>query len=177
MQRLVFCQRSCDNCHSRESGNPQSCYYGFRITCGMTRLRIPLNRIRFLKTIVFAVGLVAILTNGCGQQESPGVKQTRAIAAENIELRKQVERLSREIDRLEEQHEKDIEKQEKLLTQCRQDKESWKKKARQNIRSQVEPVLDAVIDETAQLREENIKLKAQIEQIQKKTEQNKSPDR
>ena len=129
------------------------------------------------KVFVIAIGFVATLTAGCGQQEPPGVKQTRAIAAENIEFKKQVEWLNREIDRLKERHEKDIKEQQKLLVECQQDKESWKKKAQQNIRSQVAPVLDSVIDETAQLREENTKLKAQIEQLQKKAEQNKSPDR
>ena len=175
MKRLMFWKTSCDHCHSRESGNPQLRYYGFRIKCGVTRLRITLNRTRFLKTTVFAVGLVAILTSGCGPQEPPSVKQSRAIAAENIELRKQVERLDREIERLQEQHEKDIKKQEKLLEKCQQDKEAWKRKAQQNIRSQVEPVLDAVIDETAKLREENTKLKAHIEQLQKEADQKSTP--
>ena len=112
---------------------------------------------------VFIVMLVA----GCEPQEPPSVRQSRAIAAENIELRKQVEQLNRKIERLKEQYEKETKKQEKLLAQCQQDKESWKKKAQQNIRSQVEPVLDAVMDETAKLREENAKLKAQIEQLRK----------
>ena len=129
------------------------------------------------KVFVIAIGFVAMLTAGCGQQEPPGVKQSRAIAAENIELRKQVERLSREIEKLKEPHEKEIKKQEKLLAQCRQDQETWKKKAQQNIRSQVEPVLDAVMDETAKLREENTKLRAQIEQLQQEAKQNSTPDK
>ena len=129
------------------------------------------------KVFVIAIGFVAMLTAGCGQQEPPGVKQTRAIAGENIELRKHVERLNREIEKLKEQHEKDIKEQQKLLAQCWQDKESWKKKARQNIRSQVEPVLDAVMDETAKLREENTKLRAQIEQLQQEAKQNSTPDK
>ena len=129
------------------------------------------------KVFVLAVGFVAMLIAGCGQKEPPGVKQTRAIAAENIELRKHVERLSREIEKLKEQHETENNKQKKLLAQCRQDQETWKKKAQQNIRSQVEPVLDAVIDETAKLREENTKLRAQIEQLQKKGDQKSTPDK
>jgi len=122
------------------------------------------------KVSVLAVGFVLMLIAGCGQKEPPGVKQSRALAAENIELRKQVERLSRDIQRLKEQHDKEIEKQEKLLAQCQQDKETWKEKAQQNIRSQVKPVLDAVIDETAKLREENTKLKAQIEELQREAD-------
>lgn len=124
------------------------------------------------KAIILFAGSISILTAGCGQQEPLSVKQSRAIAAENIELKKQVERLNQEIETLKEQYEKEIKKQEKLLTQCQKDRDNWKKKAQQNIRSQVEPVLDAVVDETAKLREENTKLKAQIEQLQKEAEQN-----
>lgn len=119
------------------------------------------------KAFVLAIGFAIILITGCGPKEPPSVKQNRAIAAENIELRKQVKQLNQEIESLKEQHEKELEKQEKLLAQCEQDKDALKKKAQQNIRSQVAPVLDAVIDETAKIREENAKLKAQIEQLQK----------
>jgi len=73
---------------------------------------------------VFIVMLVA----GCEPQEPPSVRQSRAIAAENIELRKQVEQLNRKIERLKEQYEKETKKQEKLLAQCQQDKESWKRR-------------------------------------------------
>lgn len=122
------------------------------------------------KASVLAIGFIIILIAGCGQKEPPSVKQSRAIAAENIELRKQIKRLNQEIESLKEQHEKELKKQETLLTQCEQGKDALKKKARQNIRSQVAPVLDAVINETAKLREENTKLKAQIEQLQKEAD-------
>jgi hypothetical protein len=119
------------------------------------------------KVGIVLVGFIIILVTGCGPKEPPSVKQSRAIAAENIELRKQVKQLSREIESLKKQHEEEIKKQGKLLTQCEQDKDALKKKAQQNIRSQVAPVLDAVMDETAKLREENTELKAQIERLQK----------
>jgi gas vesicle protein len=122
------------------------------------------------KRLVLTAGLFAALTAGCGQPEPPSVKQSRAIAAENIELTKQVQRLRQELDELKEQHAKEIKAQAKLLAQCEQDRDEWKVKAQQNIRKQVGPVLDAVIDETAKLREENTKLKAQIEKLQKEAE-------
>ena len=170
MQRLTFRRISRNVCHFRGSGNPQSRYSGFRIKCGMTNPRIKLKRVPAWITCVLAVGFAVMLIAGCGQPEPPSVKQSRAIAAENIELKKQIKRLNQEIEKLKEQHEKEIKKQEKLLTQCQQDKEAWKQKAQQNIRSQVAPVLDAVMDETAKLREENTKLKAQIEQLQKEND-------
>ena len=127
-------------------------------------------KVQTRKAIFLIVGFIAMLITGCGPQEPPNVKQSRAIAAENIELRKQVEQLHQEIETLKAQHDKETKKQEKLLVKCEQDKETWKQKAQQNIRSQVAPVLDAVMDETAKLREENAKLKAQIEQLQKETD-------
>ena len=165
MKRLAFYRTSRDDCHSRESGNPKLRRTGFRIKCGMTYPRIKIGNIG-----IILIGCIAILITGCGPKGPPSVKQSRAIAAENIELKKQVERLNREIEKLKEQHEKEINKQEKLLAQCEQDKDALKKKAQQNIRGQVAPVLDAVIDETARLREENSKLKAQIEQLQKEAD-------
>jgi predicted nucleic acid-binding Zn-ribbon protein len=129
------------------------------------------------KASVLVVGFVIMLIAGCGQKEPPSVRQSRAIAAENIELRKQFKRLEEEIAKVKEQHAKKLKKKEKLLTQCEQEKEAWKKKAQQNIRNQVSPVLDAVMDETARLREENTGLKAQIEQLQKKIEQNKDTNK
>jgi outer membrane murein-binding lipoprotein Lpp len=122
------------------------------------------------KAPVFAVCFIVTLIAGCGQKEPPSVKQSRAIAAENIELRKQLERLNRQIEKLKEQHDKKTNEQKKLLARCEQEKEAWKKKAQQNVRNQVEPVLDAVIDETAKLREENTRLKAQIEQLKEETD-------
>ena len=135
---------------------------GFRIKCGMAYPKITIGKVG-----IVLVGFIIILVTGCGPKEPPSVKQSRAIAAENIELRKQVKQLSREIESLKKQHEEEIKKQGKLLTQCEQDKDALKKKAQQNIRSQVAPVLDAVMDETAKLREENTELKAQIERLQK----------
>lgn len=126
------------------------------------------------KVSVLAIGFFAMLIVGCGQQEPPSVKQSRAIAAENIELRKQLGHRSQEIEKLKGQHDKEIKKLEKLLAKCQQEKETWKRKAQQNIRSQVKPVLDAVVDETAKLREENTKLKAQIEELQKRPNRTKT---
>ncbi len=116
-----------------------------------------------LKAFVLIVGIAVMMTTGCGPQEPPSVKKSRTIAAENIELRKQLAQSSKEIEKLKEQHGKEIDEQEKLLQTCLQEKEAWQNKSRQNIRSQVKGVLDTVLEENKKLREENNKLKAQIE--------------
>lgn len=129
------------------------------------------------KVLVLAFGTAVMLIVGCGQQEPPSVKKSRAIAAENIELKKQLEHRSKEIEKLKEQHNKEIKKQEKLLAQCLQEKEAWKKKSQQNIRNQVKGVLDAVMEENTKLREENEKLKAQIKELQKEPQQGEEADK
>jgi hypothetical protein len=120
------------------------------------------------KAFVLVIVIAVLLIGGCGgQNEPPSVKKSRAIAAENIELKKQLAQSSKEIEKLEEQHGKEIDKQKKLLAECLQEKDEWQNKSRQNIRSQVKGVLDTVLEENKKLREENARLKAQIEELQK----------
>ena len=121
-----------------------------------------------LKAFVLVIVFAVVLTGGCGgQNEPPDVKKSRAIAAENIELKKQLAQSSKEIEKLKVQHGKEIDEQKKLLTECLQEKETWQNKSRQNIRSQVKGVLDTVLEENKKLRDENTGFKAQIEELQK----------
>ncbi len=118
------------------------------------------------KIFVLAVGVVVMPIAGCGQQEPPSVKKSRLIAVENMRLTKELEQRSKEIERLTELHNKESKKQEKLLAKCQEEKESWKQKARQNVKNQVKGVFDAVMEQNVKLRDENEKLKAQIEKLQ-----------
>jgi len=125
-----------------------------------------------VKAFVLVVGVAVMLTAGCGPQEPPDLKKSRAIAAENIELRKELAQSSKEIEKLKDQHGKELDEQKKLLQTCRQstgrltaEKEAWKNKSQQNIRSQVKGVLDTVLEENKKLRDENARLKAQIEEL------------
>ena len=117
------------------------------------------------KMFVLAVCVVVMSIVGCGNQVPPSVKKSRLIAVENMRLKKELGQRNREIERLNELHNKESKKQEKLLAECVQEKESWKQKARQNVRNQVKGVFDAVMEQNAKLREENEKLKAQIEKL------------
>jgi len=124
------------------------------------------------KAFVLLVGVGVVLIAGCGgQQAPPSAKQSRVIAAENLELRKQLQQSNKEIEALKAQHSEEIKKQASSLAACQQEKETWKKKAQQNIRDQVKGVLDAVMEENTRLREENKELKAQSEELQKKATQ------
>ena len=120
-----------------------------------------------IKTFVLLVSLAVVPTIGCGPQEPPNVKKTRVIAAENIELRKELDRRNEEIEMLKEQHGRELDEQKKLLQTCLQEKEDWQNKSRQNIRNQVKGVLDTVLEENTKLREENKQLRSQIAKLQK----------
>ena len=119
------------------------------------------------KTLVIVAGIAVIMIIGCGPQQPPNVKKARAIAAENIELKKELDLRNKEIEMLKAQHGKELTEQKKLLADCLKEKEALQNKSRQNVRDQVKGVLGSVLEENKKLRDENTKLKAQIEELQK----------
>ncbi len=122
------------------------------------------------KALVLAICIAVMSIAGCGQQEPPSVKKSRATAAENMSLRKKLKQRGKEIEELKEQHHEEMKKQEEALAKCMEEKEAWKKKSQQNFRDQVKGVLDAVMEKNKKLHEEINELKAQIEKL--KTELN-----
>ncbi len=119
------------------------------------------------KALVVSIGLVAVLIAGCGEKEAPSVRQSRAIAAENIELQRALDRSNARIENLKEQYDKELDKQRRLLKKCQQEREEWREKSQRNVRDQVKGVLDSVMADNTRLREENTKLRAQVEGLQK----------
>ena len=117
--------------------------------------------------LVLLCSCTLVLTAGCGPQQPPNVKKARAIAAENIELKKELDLRNKEIEMLKAQHGKELTEQKKLLADCLKEKEALQNKSRQNVRDQVKGVLGSVLEENKKLRDENTKLKAQIEELQK----------
>ena len=116
--------------------------------------------------MVISIGFGVVLIASCGEKETPSVKQSRAIAAENMELEKQLDRSHAQIDDLKEQYNEELKKQRKLLEKCQQERDQWKAKSRQSVRDQVKSVLDSVMADNTRLREENARLKAQIKELQ-----------
>ncbi len=108
-----------------------------------------------------------VVIAGCAQNQPPSVKETRAIAAENISLRKQLERRRVEIDMLKEKHSREVQRLEKRIEDYRKQRDEWREKAQQNVRSQTKDVADTVMAENAKLRAENELLKEQIAELQK----------
>jgi hypothetical protein len=117
--------------------------------------------------LVLLCSCALMLTTGCGQPEPPSVTKARAIAAENIELKKQLAKCNKEVELLKAQYSRKIDEQREQLQKCLKEKEELKEKSRQNVRDQVKDVLDTVLEESKKLREENARLKAQVEKLQK----------
>jgi TolA-binding protein len=115
--------------------------------------------------LVLLCSFALMLTGGCESQEPTSFKKSRTIAAENIELRKELDRRNKKIETLKAQYSKKIDEQREQLQKCLQGKEELREKSRQNVREQVSSVLDTVMEENRKLREENAQLKAQIEEL------------
>ena len=130
-----------------------------------------------LASEALVVGFIAlvVLGAGCQQGEVPGEQKSRLIAAENIQLKKDIARRDQEIEALKVQHDKEMAKQQEQLTKCLERKEALEKRLQQNIKEQVDSVLAVVVDENAKLREEIRELKAQIKQLQEQTEVKAGP--
>ena len=128
------------------------------------------------KGFVLAVSVLVMSIAGCQEQELPGTKKSRLIAAENMQLKKELEQRSQEIERLKELHDKQMKEQEVLLEKCLQEKETWKEKSRQNVRNQVKGVVDAIMEQNVKLRQENEKLKAQIEELKQELGEGKEAE-
>ena len=128
------------------------------------------------KGFVLAVSVLVMSIAGCQEQELPSTKKSRLIAAENMQLKKELEQRSQEIERLKELHDRQMKEQEELLEECLQEKDAWKEKSRQNVRNQVKGVVDAVMEQNVKLRQENEKLKAQIEELKKELGEGKEAE-
>ena len=118
------------------------------------------------KIAVLAIGIIVISNSGCNQPQTHSERMNRLISVENSRLKKELELRNNHIKRLTEQHEKERKRQEKLLAERTKERDSWKLKARQNLKNQVEGVFDKVLEQNAKLLEENKKLKTELEKIQ-----------
>ena len=106
------------------------------------------------KYICFMVCAVCLIITGCSEPQ---------IAAENMELQKQIQQRDNLIEKLKTQHAKELEQQEELLEQARLEVEQWKERSQQNVRGQVEGVLDTVMEENIELKKEIEKLNGWLE--------------
>ena len=109
----------------------------------------------FQKMFVPVTALILIaMIGGCKEQNLSGTKKTRLIAAENIQLRKDLA-----------QRDKEIEEQKELLAKCKQEK-----KQGQKAFIDLSTTASQNFEKIAELGKENKNLKEQIENLKKQTQ-------
>ena len=123
------------------------------------------------KAVVLAIGIVVVLIAGCEEQNLPSTRKSRLIAAESLELKKQLEQCNGEIEGQKELCNTRMKKQRARLEKCLQEKKAWRERSQQNIQNQIDGVLTVVMEQNAKLREENERLKARIDKLEKQLEE------
>jgi TolA-binding protein len=113
------------------------------------------------KAFLLAIGVAIVTCAGCQEENLPTDKMSRAVAAENIQLKKELKQRDEKIEQLKKQYDKQMQQQNEQLAKCLKQKEALEKQLQKNVKDQVDDVLATVIDENAKLREEIKKLKGE----------------
>jgi chromosome segregation ATPase len=122
------------------------------------------------KMLILVVGVIVfVLIAGCQESATGGptdAKKSRLIAAENIELKKQLARYDKQIEKLKEQHSKEIKRQDELLAKCQEEKKvRQEEKTDENTKEQMDELSEFIMEQLSKLQEENENLKSQIENL------------
>jgi chromosome segregation ATPase len=115
--------------------------------------------------VTVVVGLMLGLGSGCRQETTPEAKQARLIAAESMQLRKQLADCDAEMEKLKARHAKEIEQRQTQLEACQQRVEALQKDLEKGVAARVESVMATVMDENAKLRKEVEALRAEIKTL------------
>ena len=114
------------------------------------------------KGLVLVISIaVFMLVAGCEEQSLTGTKKCRLLAAENIELKAQLNK-----------SDKEIEKQKEKLKKLQQEKQALKEAT-----YQIKPeFVEFIVSENARMLKENEALKAEVERLKKELQElRKSP--
>ena len=113
------------------------------------------------KYFILIVSIIAIML-GCSEPQSDNEKRSRLIAAENLNLKSDLEQRKQEIAKLKESYDEELNEQIQLLVELQKQVKALQEKSKQNIRNQIDGVVDTVIKENTELRKENEDLKDRI---------------
>lgn len=142
------------------------------------------------KALILAVSIGLMSIAGCqeAQTETPGAKTSRLIAAQNIELKKQMAqrdkqiedlkaRQAKQIEALNGQHAKQLKGEQKKLEDCQNQAKNCQEQLGKKMDETVGEILTSALEEGAKIREENEALKAQIAELKTKLNQSGEPEK
>ena len=109
--------------------------------------------------VVLAVAVVMLIA-GCEEQSLSNTKKSKLIAAENIQLKKELEKRDRE-----------IEEQKKLVDKCLREKKGQEDKTQEKVEELMGLIFESFGEENKELRKENENLKAQVQQLEARIKQ------
>ena len=125
--------------------------------------------------LVFAAALISAA--GCQEAQTPSGKKSRLVAAENIELKKQLAQRDRQIEDMKAQYTVRLKLEEKKLADCQKKTADCREELKVGIDTKVNEVLAAAVEESAKLRMENAALKAEIAELKAGSEQPEEPEK
>ena len=108
--------------------------------------------------------IVAAALAGC-QQPTPSEKQTRLLAAENIDLKARLADQHKQIAALQQKHSEELLKRDQEAARCQTRLEAMQKDLQKGIAERVGDVTTKVMNENAQLRKENERLRAELKKL------------
>jgi TolA-binding protein len=119
------------------------------------------------------VAAVVMLLAGCGQpqqQEVPNEKQARLVAAQSVDLQKQLAARDADIAILRQKHVRDLQQRDEELAQCKARIDTLEKDIQKGIAERVAGVMSTIMDENVKLRREIEQLKAELHDPKKQSE-------
>ena len=114
------------------------------------------------RALILVSAVALICAAGCQEAQTPSGKKCRLVAAENIDLKKQITQKGRQIDDLQARYTVRVRLEQSKLAECQKKVEDCKTELKENLEEKVADVLAATMEEIVKLRAENETLKAQL---------------
>lgn len=115
--------------------------------------------------VAVALMMIAAAGPGCQQPQTPNERQARLLAAENLQLRKQLADQQARLESLQKQQAQRIQQQEQELSRCQARAEQLQKDLEKGIAERVGDVTTKVVDENARLRKQIESLQSQLKKL------------
>lgn len=121
--------------------------------------------------LLFLAALVC--SAGCQEAQNSSEKQSRLVAARNIELEKQLAARDKEMGNLKAQYAASLELEQKNLADCRKKSAECEEKFKEDWNKKIMEMVVPTQDKAAQLQMQNLMLQAKIDELEGKAPEKK----